>query len=333
MPRRPAPFDLTTLQTEAYTFHNITPSQTLQIAQKLYLEGLISYPRTSSQKLPASINSKEILKKLERKFKETSHISRDKPIEGKKSDPAHPSIHPTGEFSGLEKLNTSDLQIYNLIVRRFISCFCSDAIIQNKRIELVIDELKFTTSGIQIKDKGWLSVYKAKMKEKEILDLNGKQEIKEVRIEEKMTQPPRRYSPASIVSELSKRNLGTKATRANIIDTLYDRGYIKEKSIEATPFGISLINTLEKYSPIIIDEKLTRSFEGQMESIVEAKKDLEKKESKILDKAKSVIKDIEKKFKSDEGEIGKGFVEATKIQREREKEENKLNFHPDQSPP
>ena len=66
------------------------------------------------------------------------------------------------------------------------------------------------------------------------------------KIEEKETQPPKRYSPASIISELEKRNLGTKATRSSILETLYDRGYVKEKSIEATPLGISLIETLEK---------------------------------------------------------------------------------------
>jgi len=89
----PAPFDLTTLQTEAYRFLGITPSRTLQIAQQLYLGGLISYPRTSSQKLPASIAYKEILSKLGKNFLIlTKFASRTKPVEGKKSDPAHPSI-------------------------------------------------------------------------------------------------------------------------------------------------------------------------------------------------------------------------------------------------
>ena len=89
-------FDLTTLQTEAYKFHGITPSRTLQIAQSLYLNGLISYPRTSSQKLPSSIDYKEILKKVASAFNVKNLIKRKTPIEGKKSDPAHPSIYPTG---------------------------------------------------------------------------------------------------------------------------------------------------------------------------------------------------------------------------------------------
>jgi len=87
----PYPFDLTTLQREAYRWHNISPSQTLSIAQKLYLDGLISYPRTSSQKIPDSIEPKKILKALEKHFPEQTKLAiRAKPIEGKKSDPAHP---------------------------------------------------------------------------------------------------------------------------------------------------------------------------------------------------------------------------------------------------
>ena len=91
------PFNLTTLQTEAYKFYGITPSRTLQIAQGLYLAGLISYPRTSSQKLPASIGYKEILEKLAKKFKAEKLIKRKTLLKVQKTDPAHPSIYPTGD--------------------------------------------------------------------------------------------------------------------------------------------------------------------------------------------------------------------------------------------
>ncbi|MCH8049764.1 hypothetical protein IH979_03610, partial [Patescibacteria group bacterium] len=87
IPPNPA-FDLTSLQTEAYKFHKITPSRTLQIAQQLYLAGLISYPRTSSQKLPESIGYNEIVKKLAKKFKAEKLIKRKIPVQGRKSDPA-----------------------------------------------------------------------------------------------------------------------------------------------------------------------------------------------------------------------------------------------------
>ena len=146
-------------------------------------------------------------------------------------------------------------------MRRFISLFCDDAIIDRKTISGIIDGLRFSTKGSSVRKKGWIEIYPIKIDEKNIPDANGEFEITKVRNEEKETQPPKRYSPASIVSELEKRNLGTKATRAAILETLYDRGYIREKSIEATPLGMSLISTIEKYSPIIIDEQLTRNFE------------------------------------------------------------------------
>jgi len=318
----PSPFDLTNLQTEAYKFHSITPSNTLQTAQKLYLAGLISYPRTSSQKIPEEMKPKEILKKLSKHYpKLTKHATRDKPIEGNKSDPAHPAIIPTGNY---QKLKDYDEKIYNLIMKRFISCFCDDAKLKNKKVEVIINSLKFSARGLEILNPGWMEVYPAKMNEKEIPDFQGSVNIDKVNIEEKETKPPKRFTPASIISELEKRNLGTKATRANILETLYQRNYIKEKSIQATELGIRLIDTLEKFSPIIIDEKLTREIEKDMENIRNSKKDLEKKEKETISKAETALTKISDDFKKKENEIGKELIKATEAQWEQEREDNKL---------
>jgi len=320
-----APFNLTTLQTETYKFYGITPSRTLQIAQSLYLAGLISYPRTSSQKLPKEIGYKEILDKLKIRYKVSKLITKTNPIEGKKSDPAHPSIYPTGNA---QILSGADEKVYNLIVKRFLSLFCDNAIVDNKIVKATVDKLVFSVRGSSIRKKAWMEIYPSKLKENEIPDLDGEVKIISSKIEEKETQPLKRYSPASIISELEKRNLGTKATRSSILETLYDRGYIKEKSIEATPLGISLINTLEKYSPIIIDEALTRTFENQMESIKESKKDFIKKEEKIISKARKTITEIGKDFEKNEKEIGKDLLVANLKQREQQKIENELCICP-----
>jgi DNA topoisomerase-1 len=319
------PFNLTTLQTEAYRLFGITPSKTLQIAQSLYLSGLISYPRTSSQKLPPSIGYKEILKALATRYKLEKLLKRSSPIEGKKSDPAHPSIYPTGNF---QILSGDEKKVYELIVKRFLCLFMEDAIIENKKIKVDINGLIFTKKGSEIKKKSWLEIYPKKISEQEIPDVNGEVKIKDSRTEEKETQPPKRYSPASILSELEKRNLGTKATRANILETLYDRGYVKGQSIEATPLGMSLIETMEKHSPIIIDEKLTREFEKDMESIQQAKKNQKEKEEKTLSKAKSAIEKIAKQFEKEEKEIGRELLQANEELREQQREENKLNSCP-----
>lgn len=319
-----APFDLTSLQIEAYKFFKIKPSQTLQIAQRLYLAGLISYPRTSSQKLPPGLQYKSILSKLTKHFPEAKAISRSKPVEGSKSDPAHPAIHPTGEFQELEG---EDKKIYDLIVKRFIACFYENAKIENKTINFTCESLLFQARGMEIKESGWMDIYPSMLKEKELKDLNGKYKIDKLDIEKKLTQPPNRYSPASIVSELAKRNLGTKATRANIIDTLYARSYIQDTSIKATPLGISLIEAMKKYSPIIIDEKLTRHFEEEMDSIVTAKHNLEEKENKVIEEAKESIIRISLDMKKNEEKIGNKLAESIQSLYETEKENNKLNFN------
>ena len=320
------PFNLTTLQTEAYKLYGITPSNTLRVAQSLYLASLISYPRTSSQKLPDSIDYKSILQELKKKHKVGKLIKRDKPIEGEKTDPAHPSIYPTGNT---QILSGDEEKIYDLIVKRFLCLFCEDAIIDRKRITAKINNLTFSANGSAVKKKAWLEIYPSKVKEVELPDVEGEVKITDQRTEEKETQPPKRYSPASILSELEKRNLGTKATRASILETLYDRGYIKEKSIEATPLGMSLIKTLEKHSPIIIDENLTKELQDEMDEIVETKqKELEGKEDKILDKAKSLITKIAEQFIGNENKIGEELMEAQEEQRAIEKKENTLTQCP-----
>ena len=318
------PFDLTALQTESYRLHGMNPSRTLQIAQSLYLAGVISYPRTSSQKLPDSIGYWEILEKLSNKYGVKKLIKRQKPVEGKKSDPAHPSIYPTGQGE-TSSFSDEERKIYDLIVKRFLSLFCEDAIIDKKTIKVEVEGLKFSTIGSSIRKKAWLEIYPIKFGENEIPDLEGEVKIIDLRVEEKETQPPKRYTQASIISELEKRNLGTKATRASILETLYDRNYVRGKSVEATSLGISLIETLEKNSPIIIDEKLTRDIEKEMEKITEAKNNFLEKEKYVIEKAKDVIRKIAEQFKEKNIEIGKELLKANAYLTEKLKEENKLN--------
>src|SRR3989338_4037640 len=252
------PFNLTTLQTEAYRLFGLNPGKTLQLAQSLYLAGIISYPRTSSQKLPAAIGYKEILENLAKKYKVEKLITREKPVEGKKTDPAHPSIYPTGQENNINMLPEEERKIYELIVKRFLCLFMDDAIVENKTVSVDVnsvnskDVLTFIKKGSGIKKSSWLQVYPSRFTEKALPDVTGEVKIANSRIEEKETQPPRRYSQASILTELEKKNLGTKSTRSSILETLYNRGYIKEKQIQATELGIRLIESLQTYSPIIV---------------------------------------------------------------------------------
>ncbi len=108
------------------------------------------------------------------------------------------------------------------------------------------------------------------------------------------------------MKELEKRGLGTKATRSSIIETLYDRGYIKGESIEVTELGLKTINILKKHLPEIVDEQLTREFEKEMEEI----SNNPKKQKEILEKSKKIITQVLEKFKTQEKEVGKELVES-----------------------
>jgi DNA topoisomerase-1 len=319
------PFDLTSLQMESYKFFRFSPAQTLALAQKLYLAGLISYPRTSSQKLPPSIGYNRILDKLKKAFPTlTKNLSRDFPIQGGKNDPAHPAIFPTGEQSF--KISAEEKKVYELIVKRFLACFSPDALIENKTIKVNVAEKEFFTEGKKILKQGWLEVYPYKITETNLPDINGEILVKEARLEQKMTEPPRRYSPASIILELEKRKLGTKSTRANIIDTLYKRGYIQGSMIQATMLGMATVDTLEKNSPTILDEALTREFEEKMEKILEGKSPdkMKQDEQDILSEAKQLIIKISQEFKNNEQDIGRSLMEATREAEEKKQEANKL---------
>ncbi|MBN2423228.1 DNA topoisomerase I [Candidatus Woesearchaeota archaeon] len=313
----PFPFDLTTLQIEAHRLFGFTPKRTLDIAQELYLNGLISYPRTSSQKLPAKIGFKKILNSLGKQNKDylklveiLSKKNYLKPNEGNKTDPAHPAIYPTG-FDSF-KFNPQNKKIYDLIVKRFFATFGDWA--KRETISIVIDvnSEKFIAKGTHTTEKGWYVLYEpyVRLKEEEFPELNTGEtvKVKDIIKHDKETEPPKRYSQASLIKELEKRNLGTKSTRAQIIDSLYQREYVQEKSIEATELGIHTIRVLKKHSPRIVEEELTRYFEEEMEKI---RKEKIKPET-VINKAKSELRAILDDFKIKETKIGNELKEAYK---------------------
>ncbi len=325
----PCPFDLTTLQTEAYRCFGAPPKATLEIAQELYTAGLISYPRTSSQQLPPTIGYSKVLTALSRQHeygalcKKLLQRQGLKPNNGKKTDPAHPAIYPTGVKP--KSLDKRAHRIYDLVVRRFLATFADAAKRETVSARIDVNKEIFVASGTTTKYKGWHEFYGqyAKFKEEELPQLTNGEAVAVKRLEmlAKETKPPARYNQASIIKELEKRNLGTKATRADVVDTLYKRNYITGRALEATNLGKKIIETLSKHSPEIIDEELTRHFEMEMEDIQEDKK----KGAEVLEEAKTVLVKILDGFKKKEKGIGEELIEATK---ESETKENTIGKCP-----
>ncbi len=301
----PHPYNLTDIQVDAYKYYKISPKVTLEILQSLYERGLISYPRTSSQRLPETINFREILTNLSNIINYKKYINLLlqkaylKPNNGSKDD-VHPAIHPTGVIP--DYLNNKEKLIYDLVVRRFISTFYDPAIIYKIYVNTKED---FFYEYYKIKFKGWLDVYWNIYRDN-FLDLEfnigEKLLVDKVNVLKKKTSPPFRYNRASLIKKMEELNLGTKSTRADIVEILFKRKYIEGRSIKITNLGKKIIEIFEKYYPDILDLSLTRKMEEDLERL-EKNPDITLKD-KIIEENKEIIKDISKVIKENEKKIG-----------------------------
>ncbi|TXT56728.1 MAG: DNA topoisomerase 1 [Candidatus Thorarchaeota archaeon] len=309
----PSPFNLSGLQSEAYRHFGFKPSRTLALAQKLYLDALISYPRTSSQKIPESIDVKQILKNLETRKKYSAEakqilkIEKLIPKQGEKTDPAHPAIHPTGN-KPTRRLTPSENKLYDLIVRRFFALFGEPAVKESIRADLVSGKHKMYLRGLRIIEYGWMRYYKpyAYTKEKEIPSIIEGESLSLTSIEreDKFTSPPARYNPSSLLKVLERKNLGTKSTRSGIVDSLRSRGYTLNDTFEISTLGYATLDTLETYVPRVLSIEFTRHLEEEMGQI----QDGAQRREEVLAEAKRDLLTLLKTFKEQEKEIGQALV-------------------------
>jgi len=305
----PFPFDLSWLQAEAYRHFGMAPRQSAAVAERLYLDALISYPRTSSQKLPPWIDYRGLLQRLsenpnyERQAAALLGIEELHPSEGKKVDPAHPAVYPTGVLPK-RSLEPGEFKVYDLIVKRFMATFGQPATRETIKATIRVNGLKFYLRGSRITAAGWIDFYKpyARFEDVTIPPVSKGTGVKflSVKAVEKFSQPPPRYNPSSLLREMEKNEIGTKATRAETIEILFRRAYIKRDRIEATPLGVQIVSVLEKYCPRVLDVSFTRELEAMMDNIELGK---EEKQS-VVDEAIRHLKPIIDELKAHEQEIG-----------------------------
>jgi len=313
----PTPFDIGALQSEAYSLFGYTPRRTLDIAQRLYLDALISYPRTSSQKLPPAINYEAILKSLsgvsEYKKLASELLTKKelKPNEGKKEDPAHPAIYPTGNLPE-RVLEEHERRIWDLVVRRFMAVFGEPAIRQSLKVCINVDGQRFFLRGRQTLKEGWLRFYEPYVRSEEVLlpqlEEGQKIKIRRIILEDKFTKPPPRYNPGSLLKKMEEVGIGTKATRADIIQTLYDRKYVRDERMIVTDLGFEVLDVLKKHCPTIVSIGLTKKLEERMDKI---QADREKRENVLLN-AIEILKPAVEELKAKEKIIGEQLSSAIK---------------------
>ncbi len=311
----PFPFDLGSLQSEAYQLFRYTPMRTSSVAQHLYLAALISYPRTSSQKLPPEIGYATILKKLGRilEYKQDAVelLAKPelKPNEGKKIDPAHPAIYPTGNLPE-KSLNSAERRIWDLVVRRFMAVFGEPAAIQSVKVGININGNRFHLNGRRTLEEGWIRFYTRYFKSADVVLPSMEEEqkvcVKRVVLEDKFTAPPARYNPSSLLKRMEKEEIGTKATRAGIIQTLDNRKYTREERIVVTDLGLEVVNVLNEYCPAVVSIELTRKLEERMNDIQQGNETREN----VLKDTIEILKPVTEQLKNNERVIGERLSQA-----------------------
>ena len=301
----PTPFNLTNLQKEAYRIFKMPPITTLFVAESLYLAGLISYPRTSSQKLPSSIGYKQILDQLRTNhFKHDEDIIKDLlkrkylvPYQGNEEDPAHPAIYPTGVKE--KKLNLLQRRILDLIIRRFLSTFGNNAIINFSEVSINVNGHQFNAKGDKIIKYGWILIYDPYFTFKDSylpeLKIGESLRVSEVTVMDDFTKPPARYNQVSLLDKMESEFIGTKSTRAEIINLLIKRKYITQDKVvlEPTELGLTIFDTMKKFASEIVSTKLTNFLEDSIKSIEDGElniNDLRKYLEKSLESPLNKIK-------------------------------------------
>lgn len=269
-----APFTTSTLQQVASTRLGFAPSRTMQVAQKLYEQGHITYMRTDSTNVSA-VAQAQILKVVEKKYGKEYAEAHTYKTKSKNAQEAHEAIRPTHVENMSEGSNEEQKKLYRLIWERAISSQMTDAklmktkIVANIKNEEIPD---FTANGSRVLFPGWLACdTDARGEDVELPEVEVGEELKllELKNTEKFTEPPNRYSEAGLVKELEARGIGRPSTYASIMRTLEERGYVNKegRTLYPTDTGDVVSSFLETNFAEYISDTFTAEMEDELDDI------------------------------------------------------------------
>jgi DNA topoisomerase-1 len=277
--RPPTPLNTTAFTTDASSRLGITPAAAMRVAEDLYMDGFISYPRTDNTVYPASLNTRELVTSLVRipEFSAAQGLLDQTQLtatRGKKETTDHPPIYPTqavypGALEGPKR------RVYELVVRRFLATFSPPMITESTRADIEAGSEAYFVRGSVVVDPGYAAIYTyARSSDEEIPKLEEGQELAldgDPWMVDKETQPPSRISQGKLIELMEERGLGTKATRAEIIQKLYDRGYVFSNPPEPSETGIAMYKAFHEYVPRMATPEMTAELEQDMDLIAAGK--------------------------------------------------------------
>ncbi|MEX2680257.1 MAG: DNA topoisomerase I [Candidatus Sigynarchaeota archaeon] len=308
--KSPPPFNLASLQREASHLFKFKPAKTLKLAEKLYLDALISYPRTDSEIIPPEIDVKALLLAIEAEpayqIDARAVLQRGNllPCKGTKTDEAHPPILPTGVNKKGIALSRDEASLLDLITRRFLALFGPDLVWEERTHELISGGHPFKLVSCKLVSEGWASQYKyyptKGLDDDAGLRMGQQLLVQRVDVLKKHTLPPPHHSEITLIGYMERVKIGTKSTRAEIIEKLKERGYIEADPIRITPLGKKIVEIFETFLPAIVSVDMTRELEDDIDAILDGKQH----EGTVIEKTKDIITAMLSQFKNKEREIG-----------------------------
>jgi len=272
----PIPFN-TTEFLRAASGIGVSPANAMRIAEYLYVNGFISYPRTDNTVYPETLDTKEIIASfLNTEFHEYAQkllAGKLTPTRGKKETTDHPPIHPATPANRSE-LKEDEWKIYELVVRRFFATFAQETLWKTMAVTVDISGEEFGANGARLMEPGWRWYYSYNVPEDRLLpQLKEGQtlSVKELKLVGKETQPPSRYGQGHLIKIMEDMGLGTKSTRHEIISKLYSRAYVHGNPLQPTRTAYAVIEALEKYANTITKPDMTAKLEKDMDEISEGK--------------------------------------------------------------
>jgi len=309
----PIPFDTTEFLSAAGAI-GFDAKPAMSIAEDLYTDGWITYPRTDNTVYPDDLDPEALVETLGNASlfaDDAEWILDQEEITATRGDTEttdHPPIHPTGELPADGELSDAEWEIYKLVVRRFFATLAPAGTWVRRRLDLEAGGHRLKANGKQLADPGYHRVYPYfETEETPIPDgeVGEVLPIDDLRAEDKQTRPPNRYSQSQLIERMAALGIGTKSTRHNTIDKLYDRGYVSGNPPRPTDVARGVVTAIEEYAESLASEEMTAQLEADMTAIADGGSSL----SAVTGKSRRMLDDVFDELEGAEQEIGQ-LIEA-----------------------
>jgi DNA topoisomerase-1 len=286
----PEPLATVEMERRASRFLNIRAKRAMDIAEDLYQEGLISYPRTDTTIYPPTLNLRAIAAKFAAHEELGEYVRKVilsapqlRVRQGKESDGAHPPIYPLRYASRDEVVKRFGLEgwkLYDLVVRHFLATLSPPMVVEDQSVEVEIARIKLKAEGLKVLEPGYTIVYPFERPQESALphvERGAQAEVLSVKVVEAETRPPPYLSEAELLRLMRKYGIGTDATMQDHIHTNVERNYFKivRKQCIPTPLGRAVIAALSEVAPEVVSPEVRGRMEAMLKAIAEGAKDPE----------------------------------------------------------